>query len=224
MLILGRIKDSEYFCWFFITLIFCLGHWFLVIFWCLKADISKKNKWKVWQTIMSTFSSTTLSIYWGIILINHLGKKYEPKTAKTSKCTKSMQITQICLLSNKQVIDINGRTVGAFPNLTLSWPPHNPYWGKIGSKYFLTQYDFISTNNWILSKWHLSTSAVFNYKWLESYHTSKCMCYLMHNSDGWDLLGHFVTIIDTSNQSCVKTAGHAIATIYHSSLTDTWDE
>ena len=35
----------------------------------------------------------TLSIYRGIVLINHLGKKKcGPKTAKTSKCTKIMQI------------------------------------------------------------------------------------------------------------------------------------
>ena len=68
----------------------------------------------------------------------------------------------------------------------------------------------------------ITTSAAF--KLLASYHASKCMCYLMHDSDGWDLLGHFVTIIDSSNQSCIETAGHVIATIYHPSLTYTCEE
>ena len=59
MLILGRITDSEYFCSFFIILILHFGHRFLVIFRCLKANISKKNlSGKYDKLYMSTFSST----------------------------------------------------------------------------------------------------------------------------------------------------------------------
>ena len=45
-----------------------------------------------------------LPIYRGIILINHLGKKYGPKTMKTSKCTKFMQIDLTTILKRKHTI------------------------------------------------------------------------------------------------------------------------
>ena len=43
-------------------------------------------------------------ITWGIIPENHLGEEYGPKTAKTSKCTKFMQIDLITILKKKHIL------------------------------------------------------------------------------------------------------------------------